>query len=107
MKSIILCFCFIGTFNGILSFEFDPKPPSNVQFAKIINSFSRANFPKILEAISAEALSERCSQSTNSLGQKALNPMADITDGYWSLKSKSCDALHGAQEHYSQSSFMV
>ena len=89
MNSILFNFCFIWTFCGIWSFQFDQRSTTNVNFSILINLFSRENFPKVLESISAEALSEKCLQSTNSFGQKASNPVVGLTDGYWSLKSKS------------------
>ena len=87
MKSIIFSLCFVCTFSGIWSFQFDQRSTRNVDFAELINLFSRENFPKVLESISAEALSEKCVQSTNLFGQKVLNPVDVLTDGYWSLKS--------------------
>ena len=87
MNSILFNFCFIWTFCGIWSFQFDQRSTRNVDFAELINLFSRENFPKVLESISAEALSEKCVQSTNLFGQKVLNPVDVLTDGYWSLKS--------------------
>ena len=88
MKSIIFSLCFVCAFGGIWSFQSDQRSTPNVDFEKLINLFSRENFPKVLESVSAEALSEKCIQSTNSFGQKALNPVAGLTDGYWSFKSK-------------------
>ena len=67
MNSKLFNFCFILTFSGIRSFQYDHT--KNVNFSKLMNLFSSENFPKGLESISAEALSENVSNQQTHLAK--------------------------------------